>query len=96
MPLQLIKVWHVSSQRTAKPGCTLHVVNGNTVDEISVPFQASTVHDLKASICQRGRETGRGVWIGWKDGRWGKEIVTVQFDDTAFNYDNPPAERVIR
>lgn len=96
MPLDLVYVEHVGSVGTVNPAVTQHLVTGTTVEDHPRRLQMMTVNNLKAAACLRARAIGRHVWIGWKDSRYGPEIVTVQIDDTKFDPTNPPAEKVIR
>lgn len=38
----------------------------------------STFSPFKAALCERAAVTGRTVEIGWKDGRYGNDLVTVR------------------
>lgn len=63
-----------------------YAVRGNqTRYDIQLLARAADVHDtivstvdaLKASICERAKAIGKPVLVGWKDSRFGPELVTV-------------------
>jgi hypothetical protein len=85
MPRDLVKVLRVDPCMTVNPQVTSYTVTGETVTAQPRHVQFQTINDLKASICSRGKQLERWVWIGWKDGRFNaKEIVTVELDDSRF------------
>lgn len=52
-------------------------------DVLAVPAQGdqmfvSTVNQWQASLCQRARDLNAPVTLTWKDGRYGRELVSVE------------------
>lgn len=96
MPLTLVRVDRVGSVETSNPHVRQYFIDAHTVDELPLIEHFVTLNSLRASLCQRGKDLGRYVWIAWKDGRYAtREIVTVKLDDSAFQYDAQPAEKAV-
>jgi hypothetical protein len=95
MPLDLVKVERVDPCRTSNPRVTSYLVTGDTIEDQPRRLQVQTINDLRASLCARAKQTERLIWIGWKDSKYGRDIVTVRLDDSKFSYDEQPAERTV-
>lgn len=76
MPSDRIRVEHVDSTPTRKPGVTQHVITAE--DERGLTRQYETVNDFRASLCARWKN--RWITVVWKDSRWGRELVDVVND----------------
>lgn len=88
MPLDLIAIERIDPVQTANPRVTAFLITGEAMDVPRRHIQVETINEWKASICQRAKDAGQMVWVGWKDGRCrSKEIVTVKLDDTKFQHD---------
>jgi hypothetical protein len=42
-------------------------------------FQAQTTSPLAASVCERAMKTDQQLSVLWEDGRYGREIVNLDF-----------------
>ena len=79
MPIDTIQVARVSqrwvgfSHRQRKYDVTAELPPGSSW---APTFE--TFDPLKATLCDRARIKGWSVQIGWKDSRYGREIVTVE------------------
>ncbi len=94
MPLDLLKVRRVDVFDTKKPGVTLFVITGETVEEHPRDMRLKTFKAWDATLCKRAGETDRLVWITWKDGRpepfslyKQADLVKCSLDETKFTYD---------
>lgn len=88
VPLDLVRVDRVGSIGTSNPNVQQFCIDAHTVDVVPTAIQFHTIDALKASICQRGADTGTYVWVGWKDSRFKmRDLVTVKFDDSKFVHD---------
>lgn len=83
MPSVVIHVDRVDTTTTYVAGVQSHVVTGWHTDGTLGGFAAETANDLAASLCQRAKELDRPVAVVWKDGRYGKQLVTVAIVERA-------------
>lgn len=76
MPTEAYTVYHVASYE---------VRGGHMRHEITLMATAPQVHDTivstlnpwAASLCERAKALGARVSVGWKDSRFGPELVTA-------------------
>ncbi len=87
MGRELIKIERVDSWPTSEPGITGYTVTGETVEIEPRTLQFQTVNHWKASLCSQGKKTARLVWIGWRDTRYGHDIVTAELDTSRWEHE---------
>ena len=77
MPLDLVTIERIDAVPTAKAGLLSYTITGVTSDRRTV--QVQTVSAWRAAICERAKDSGAAIWIGSKDSRYGRDLVTVEF-----------------
>ena len=80
MPMITIRVLRVDAvTRTGPRGAfQAYCVTGSEgADWDMGTFQAQTTSDVAASLCERAKALDRTLSVLWKDGRYGREIVTL-------------------
>ncbi len=88
MGRELVRVERVDPCPTVNPNVTTWTVTGETIEQYPRTVQFQTINDLKASICSRGKQLERLVWVGWRDSRFGvKDIVTAELDDSKWQHE---------
>lgn len=81
MPFTTIRVLRVDYVHRNGPHGPFksYCVTGATTEGDYGSFQAQTTSELAASLCQRAKELDKALSVLWKDGRYGKEIVNLNF-----------------
>ncbi len=88
MGRELLRVERVDQWPTAKAGVTGYTVTGETIEAEPRTVQFQTANDWKAAVCSQAGHLKKLVWIGWRDTRFGHDIVTVEIDTTKFEHES--------
>ena len=76
MPIHLVTVTRVFKRDTIKRGLHRYDVSGQHAKGGNI---YSTLDAWKASLCEQARRQNTPIEIGWRDTRYGPEIVTATF-----------------
>jgi len=82
MPYTTIRVLRIDYLHRNGPSGPFkaYCVTGTTGAEWDAgAFQVHTTSELLASLCRRSCELDKSLSVLWKDGRFGKEIVDLDF-----------------
>lgn len=75
MPTATYRISAVYPVPTRQQGVTRYQVCATT--EQGAGIILDTVNPLRASLCERARDTNQPVEIGWRETKWGPELITV-------------------
>ncbi len=88
MHRELVKIERVDPCPTVNPKVISYMVTGETVELHPRTLQFQTINEWAASLCARGKQMERAVWIHYRSSQFGvKDIVAAELDTSKFEHE---------
>ncbi len=89
MGRELLRVERVDPCKTVNPSVTSWTITGETVELHPRTMQFHTIDPYLASMCSRGKQMERLVWVNWRSSRFGtKDIVMAELDNSRWVHES--------
>lgn len=82
---ELVRIERVDQGETTRSRIPRYLITANTIGEgVTRMLQVQTVNSWSASLCKHAVPERRLMWLTWDEGPYGKDLINIEPDLSAW------------